>query len=131
MRFIASVLAIATLAAPAIAAAPAPVMPLQFRGSWVLVGGNCTAGVQMEGVLTVQPRQMYHGETEKTVLALRRGHARKYAVDTRNDTHDAEEWTETALLTLAPGGQRLTLEQTRENGRLLRQRRTETFKRCP
>jgi hypothetical protein len=118
--------------APALAAS-APTMPAVFRGNWVLAEGNCTDGLQMEGVLSIQPRRIMYGEIQMQLTAVRRVSAVQIGVDTRNTAEGADitPWTTTTLLTLSQRGQRLTFDKTRNNGRLLAVRSPETYKRCP
>jgi hypothetical protein len=123
---------LALAAAPALAAS-APVMPAPFRGNWVLAGGNCTDGLQMEGVLSIQPRRIMYGEIQMQLTAVRRVSAVRIGVDTRNtaEAADLAPWTTTTMLTLSQRGQRLTFDKTRNNGRLLAERSPESYKRCP
>ena len=125
-------LCLALAAAPALAAS-APAMPAAYRGNWVLAKGNCTDGLQMEGVLSIQPRRMMYGEMQMQLTAVRRVSAVRIGVDTRNSAEGAgvDGWTSTTLLTLSRRGQRLTFDKTRNNGRLLAERSPESYKRCP
>ena len=120
------------LAGAPLLAASAPAMPAAYRGNWVLAGGNCTDGLQMEGVLSIQPRRMMYGEMQMQLTAVRRVSAVQIGVDTRNSAEGAgvPAWTSTTLLTLSQHGQRLTFEKTRHNGTRLREAVPELYKRC-
>lgn len=128
----AAVLCLLAAAAPALAA-KAPAIPTAFQGNWVLAGGNCTQGQQTEGVLSIQRQRILYGEIQMQLTAVRKVSKLQIGVDTRNTAEGADiaPWTTTTLLTLSQGGQRLTFDKTRNNGRLLIERSPESYRRCP
>lgn len=125
-------LALCFVAIPAPGVAAAPAIPAAFHGSFARTGGHCADGnAQMEGMLSVRGQGMTWGEVVMDAAAVRRVSAVRIGVDSRNDAELGEAWTSTVLLTLSQRGQRLVLEQTRRNGRLLARRIVETYRRCP
>ena len=110
-------------------AATAPI-PAPFHGFWAREGGRCTDGLQMEGMLTIEPRRMIHGEEFMTVTGTRRVSKYRVGVDTDNAVNDEAVDSSTTLLTLRDRGQSLVFETTRVNRKLLREAAPETYRRC-
>lgn len=110
-------------------AATAPI-PAPFHGFWAREGGRCTDGLQMEGMLTIEPRRMVHGEEFMTVTGMRRVSKYRIGVDTDNAMNDEAVDNSTTLLTLRNRGLSLVFETTRVNRKLLRETVPETYRRC-
>ena len=114
-----------------VAAAAVAAIPASYQGQWARQGGHCTAGLQMEGILTIQPRHIAHGEVQMAVSGLRKATRMSIAVDSRNTADEQDYWTTTTVLTLSNRGRRLLLEETRRNGALVARRVPEFYNRCP